>query len=190
MTAEKYLDVCGYKIDYNYFYDNIKFFYEYGRGKCRVHIKTVDMALDDGEDALFFNTFKAYCDTINIDRIVPVFQGVDYENIMNEKEKFTVSRYEEVKSRTCEKIFYTLFVLADGTIAPCCDSPQPLTYGNIQDISLLQAWNGDRRRDFMIKHLKGMRCENSVCANCYVPLLDKCPQDILDGYEKVILKKI
>ena len=45
---------------------------------CSLHIKTVDIALDDGEDEIFKKIFSPICDTMFIDNIVPAFPGIDY----------------------------------------------------------------------------------------------------------------
>lgn len=190
ITAEKYKEICGYDVNFQEFYDNIKFFYEYGRGKCQLHIKTVDISLDEGEDEKFFEMFSGICDTIYIDTTMPVFKGVDYEDIVIDKESFTEDKYKAFAKVCCSPIFYTLYTLADGTIAPCCVSPQPVTYGNIKDVTLQEAWNGAIRREFLIQHLEHRRCENEICAQCIVPLTRRFKEDFLDGYEEDIKERI
>lgn len=190
ITAEKYKEICGYDLDFQEFYDNIKFFYEYGRGKCKLHIKTVDISLDEGEDKKFLEMFSPICDTIFIDKVMPVFKGVDYDGIVIDEESFTEEKYKAYEKVCCSPIFYTLYTLADGTIAPCCDNPQPTTYGNIKDITLQEAWNGTTRREFLVQHLEHRRCENEVCAQCIAPLTREFEEDFLDGYEEIIKERI
>lgn len=190
INSKKYKEVCGYEMDYELFYENIKYFYEYSRGKCRLHIKTVDLALDEGEDKLFYEMYEHFCDTIYIDAVQPVFKGVDYSGIVKTEGEFTKEVFEKYRGVCCSPIFYTLYSLADGTIAPCCDNPQPTTYGNIKNESLVDIWNGEKRKEFLLQHLEHRRCENEVCAQCIAPLTRNFEEDILDGYEDEIKRRI
>lgn len=190
ITSEKYREICGADIDYPIFYENIKKFYEYSRGRCKLHIKTVDLALDAGEDKLFMEMYDPICDTIFIDKVAPVFKGVDYEGIVLDTENYTENAYHEHMGVCCSPIFYTLYTLADGRIVPCCDHPQPLIYGHIDDMSLVDVWNSQKRKDFLIQHLEHRRCDNGICKQCATPLVREFEEDILDGYENQILDKI
>lgn len=190
ITSEKYREICGADIDYLIFYENIKKFYEYSRGRCKLHIKTVDLALDEGEDKLFMEMYGPICDTIFIDKVAPVFKGVDYEGIVLDTENYTENAYREHMGVCCSPIFYTLYTLADGRIVPCCDHPQPLIYGHIDDMSLVDVWNSQKRKDFLIQHLEHHRCDNGICKQCATPLVREFEEDILDGYEDQILDKI
>lgn len=190
LTARKYSEISGVNIDYQEFFENIKAFYEYSRGKCKLHIKTVDISLDEGEDRKFMEMFGPVCDTIFIDQVAPVFKGVDYSGLVMNEEAYREEAYEKNKYVCCSPIFYTLYTLADGRIAPCCDHPQPVVYGDIQTMSLKEAWNSRRRKDFLIQHLTHKRCDNSICAQCAAPLIRGFEEDILDGYEEEILGRL
>ena len=190
LDAETYREVCGYEVDYDTFYHNIKYFYEYSRGKCRLHIKTVDMALKDGEESRFYEMYSPICDTIHIDKVMPVFKGVDYSGIVKDTSPFTQERFAELQGLCCSPIFYTLYTLADGTVAPCCDHPQPTTFGNIMERSLPEIWNGPERKEFLLMHLNHNRCQNEICKQCHAPLNRKFDEDILDGYEEEIKHRI
>lgn len=48
MTEEKYQEICGYQIDYPRFLEQLEYLYHISRGKCKIHIKTVDLALSGG----------------------------------------------------------------------------------------------------------------------------------------------
>ena len=190
LTAEKYKEVCGVKIDYANFYNNIQYFYEYSRGKCRVHIKTVDLALDEGEESKFYEMYGSICDTIYLDKVSPVFKGVDYTGMIADNEKYTQEKYKACEGVACSSLFYTLYTLADGRIVPCCDHPQPMIYGNIADMSLVDAWNSEVRKKFLTQHLKHKRCDNEICAQCSAPLDREFESDRLDGAEELILNRM
>lgn len=52
-----------------------------------MHIKTVDIALDDGEEKIFIDTFSTLSDTIHIDNVIEAFQDVDYSKIISDNTK-------------------------------------------------------------------------------------------------------
>lgn len=190
LSATKYQEICGVRINYQQLYNNIKEFYEYSRNRCKLHIKTVDIALDPGEEKLFFDQYASICDTIHIDQVVPAFQGVDYKDILIDAESYSQNIYRANEKVCCPKIFYTLYTLADGRIAPCCDHPQPMIYGHINQMSLIDAWNGKKRKDFLIQHLEHRRCENGVCRKCVTPLEQGFREDLLDGFERELLGRL
>lgn len=190
ITTKKYKDICGYEMNIQELRDNLEEFYNYGRGRCKLHIKTVDAALDEGEEKDFFDMFSPICDTIFVDKVMPVFQGVEYDNIMLAKDEFTDDIFKRNAKICCSPIFYTLYVRPDGTIAPCCDSPQPITYGNVKTTTLVDAWNGLARLSFLMQHLRHMRSNNKVCAKCYVPIVRRFEEDFLDGYEDEIAERL
>lgn len=194
LTAEKYMEICGFQIDYQEFYHNLKSFYEYskgkGGGKCQVHIKTVDISLGPGEDKKFMELYSPICDTIYIDKIIPAFKGVNYKDIVQDTAPWTEDRYIANRGVCCSSIFYTLYTLPDGKIAPCCDHQQPMIYGDIHHMGLVEAWNSDIRKNFLIQHLAHKRYENAICAQCAAPLSRKFESDRLDGYEEKILERI
>lgn len=190
LTAEKYKDVCGVEIDYDAFYQNLKSFYEYSRGKCSVHIKTVDLSLEDGEEDAFLKLYGPVCNTIYIDKVAPVFKGVDYSGIVLDGEPYTEDKYRQNAAVCCSSIFYTLYTLADGRIAPCCDHPQPVIYGDINQTGLVEAWSSENRKRFLRQHLTHKRCENGICAQCAAPLVREFDSDKLDGCEEAILARL
>lgn len=190
LTSEVYKEVCGVEIDYDVLFDNLKYFYEHSRGKCKLHIKTVDIALKEGEREIFLKEYGEICDTIHVDTVAPVFKGVDYENVVENKELYSTDKYIMNKNVCCSSIFYTLYVLADGRIAPCCDHPQPIIYSDINRETLPEAWNSDIRYKFLVQHLKGKRWDNDICKQCASPVVRRFESDILDGSEEVILKRL
>lgn len=151
ITTEAYANVCGVALDCDELYENLEYFFEISRGKCKLHIKTVD-----------------------------------YTDVVLDMEKYSESEFVRCKNVCCSPIFYTFYVLADGSIAPCCDYPQPIIYRDVNDITLSEAWNGEERKKFLITHLEGNRWENEICKRCVTPLNRKFESDILDGREEEI----
>lgn len=188
MTAEKYADICKYKVDMEKFVEQLRYFYKYGRGKCRLHIKVVDMALDAGEDELFLSTFKNICDTIHIDHVIPLFQDMDYEFLSDEDKGIYQQKLQDVD--VCAPLFYTLYMNAAGDIFPCCIVPYATCYGNVHREDIVSIWNGVRRQKFLEFHLSGKRRTHEVCKGCILPRATVFQEDLLDNAAEELLHRI
>lgn len=189
INKKKYKEICDYDIDIDSLLRNLKFFYEYSRGKCKLHIKTVDAALDEGDKERFLSMFSSICDTVHIDNVIEVFQGVDISKLKSgEKQLFCETSQSNIE--VCSTLFYTLYVLADGEIVPCCRIPYPMHYGNIHKVSLDEAWNGRKRQEFLKLHLKKLRNECQSCRNCIIPQAVEFKEDILDDAADEVLSRI
>ena len=188
MTAEQYKSVCDYKINMDAFIENLEFFYAYSRGKCRLHIKTVDIALDAGEDKKFLSVFGNICDSIYIDHVIPLYQDVDYDFLPEEKKGIYEGKVRDVA--VCSPLFYTLYMNADGEVIPCCIVPYALSYGNVHHDDLVTMWNGEKRRAFLELHLRKKRYVHPICRDCVHPNAVILPSDVLDDAAEEILTQI
>lgn len=189
VSARKYEEISHIKLDYEKLVKEIEYFYHYSRGKCKVHIKTVDIALDDGEDKVFFDTFSNIADTINIDNVIEAFQDVDYSEMLDDKAKGLYGGKQNYRL-VCPSVFYTLYILPNGAVTTCCSPPYPVILGNIDDESLYEMWNGKKRMGFLHMQLLGKRKEHKVCKNCVVPDTTNFQEDDLDEKRNDILKRI
>lgn len=188
MTAEKYKSVCDYKVDMSVFISNLKSFYDYSRGKCRLHIKTVDIALDKGEDEAFLSTFGDICDSIHIDNVIPLYRDVDYDFLSGEEKGLYKEQSKPIA--VCSPLFYTLYVNADGDVIPCCIVPYALSYGNVHQTDIVSMWNGAKRRAFLELHLKKKRRAHPICRDCVHPNAAILPSDVLDDAAEEILARV
>ena len=87
VSENKYKEISQVKIDYENLREELGYFYRYSRGKCKLHIKTVNIALDDGEDEIFYQHFGIISDTCYIDNVIPLFQNVDYSDMVKDVSK-------------------------------------------------------------------------------------------------------
>ena len=188
MTEEKYKSICDYTVDMKRFVENLHYFFEYGRGKCRLHIKTVDIALAEGEEKVFLSVFGKISDTIHVDHVFPVYQDVDYYFLEDQAHGLFTEKQRSVG--VCSLLFYTLYMNPNGEIIPCCIVPYPLSYGNIHHDDLVSVWNGSRRRTFLMMHLKEKRYAHPVCRACVHPDATVFSEDCLDGAVENILKRM
>ena len=193
LTAEKYKEVCGVKINFDKYVENLTYFYEYSRGKCQVNIKIADIALEDGEKEKFFEIFGNICDSIHIETIKPLYADVDYTNILGDNESnMTTSRFgrPHLKQKACYLSFYMLRVAPDGDIRPCGAPFNPCKgLGNVLTTTLLEAWNSQTHTKFLINMLHGNRFHNSACKDCDYPNDVPYEGDEIDPHTQKLLKR-
>ncbi len=187
MNAQKYKEICGVDINYDDFYNNIKFLYHEKRNTT-ICIKIVDAALNEGEEEFFYERFSPIADRVFIETVVPLWDVEEYNEKNKTNNKYGVD-YE--RQRVCPLMFYTINVLPDGTIFPCTNIIPPMLLGNINNNTLKECWMSKERRDFLIEQLRNTRDCNAVCNNCYIPQNTVLTEnDMVDGYEKEILERI
>lgn len=193
MTSEKYKEVCGTGLDFDKFVDTLTYMYEYSRGKCQLNIKIADIALEEGDKERFFEKFGNICDTIHIETIKPLYADVDYTELLGQNASdMTTTRFGRPhrKQKACYLSFYMMCVNPLGEIRPCGApfSACP-ALGNIADTTLVEAWNSEARREFLLAMLEGRRFENPVCKDCDYPNDVPMEEDEIDPYVDELIPK-
>lgn len=188
VTQRKYQEISQVDLDYDNLVNELSYFYWYSRGKCKVHIKTVNIALEYGDEDIFYETFTKISDTINIDNVIEGFQDIDYSEIIPDSNK---GLYGEDQNHrlVCPTVFYTLYILPDGQITTCCSPPYPVILGNIQDGPLVDMWQGAKRVNFLKMHLLGKRMQHSVCKGCAQVNATNFKEDDLDKDRETLLQR-
>lgn len=193
MTSKKYKEVCGKEIDYDRFISNIKYLYQYSRNKCKINIKIADVALDNGDKALFVNTFGDIADRIHVETIKPLYADVDYTDLLGHNlTEITTTRFgrTHIKQKACYLSFYMMSVNPIGEIRPCGAPFQGCPgLGNVNTTTLLAAWNSNVRRKFLVQMLKGKRFDNPICKDCDYPNDVPTENDEIDPYADELIKK-
>lgn len=186
VTARKYKEISQVDLDFEHIVDELRYFYQYSREKCKVHIKTVNIALEEGEDDTFYKIFSPISDTTHIDNVMECFQDVDYSDIVPDKSN---GLYGGVKNNrvVCPNVFYTLHILSDGRVVTCCAPPFPVILGEVQNKSLIDMWNGDKRLNFLKMQLEGNRMKHPVCKNCVLLNATNFKEDDLDDDRERLL---
>ena len=175
-TAKKYKEISKVDIDFNQFVENIKYFFEHKK-KTTVHIKIVDIALDNEEE--FYNIFGNICDTIGIEHANPLFPGVEYNKEL-EKSRLTQFGLKATRVKVCPQPFATMQVNPDGKVVPCYSVSYPAILGDVNKQTLLEIWNGEKYRKFRRKMLDGVDGVCELCANCGIIKHRIFPTDNLD----------
>lgn len=178
VSSEAYWKTSHVRLDFETFYQNLTYFYR-NRGSCRLYVKVVDAALEDGEEELFFRRFAPITDRMFIDRIKPVYSGVQYSE--NERDLGT-DRYGKPhgKRLVCPQPFYMLSVWANGDVAPCDALYKACPLGNVMTSTLQRMWESAQKRDFCRLQLEGLRENDPACAKCCAPDDVQHESDVLD----------
>jgi radical SAM protein with 4Fe4S-binding SPASM domain len=177
MDSEQYLNVSSRKIDFNQFIENITWLYAHKKN-CKVSVKIADVAIDESEESLFYETFENISDQMYVEHIRPMFP----QNIQDGK---CVSKYghEHPHVGVCPLPFYMMSVKADGNILPCCSYSDPTNFGNIHNTTLKKVWESEEMKDFWKWLLETKRTDFDfypVCTGCLMPDAILTPGDYLD----------
>jgi radical SAM protein with 4Fe4S-binding SPASM domain len=167
LSAGKYREVSGVEIDFDRLIENLTYLYQH-RGTCRIFIKVIDSLLENAEDEkTFYRLFGDICDQIYIEHLITLQQQMgnhggradDSRNLNNEK---------VLRRDVCPVLFYMLQIDVDGNVFPCPVNglPKSFSLGNLHEETLVDIWNGERRRTLIRGHLRHLRSEIPVCGTC------------------------
>lgn len=191
IDTDGYNKLAKFNIDYDEFIYNIKDLYERSKGKCEIYIKTVNVAVPTESDRKkFYKIFGNICDKIFIDNVIPLWS--DFEDINNKfefKKDIGIHGQHVEKLKVCPFPFYSFIINPDGEITVCCaDWQRKLVLGNVTNESLLNIWNSEKLKEFLIDMLKGQKHNYKMCQKCILPMYD-C-NDNIDDYRKDLLRKM
>ena len=186
LSDAKYEEVCGVKLDFMKFYERIKCFSEHKKN-TGIHIKIIDVALEQGEDRRFYELFEPIADRVYIEKMVPIWKNTDSMGITKEgRNKFGDSF---PRQECCPLIFHTIVVTPIGDVYPCTQLLSPFTLGNIRERSIRECWESSERRELLIR-----QCELNnpdICDNCFIlqnSIYTK--EDMIDEYRMEILGRL
>lgn len=193
VTSAKYEQVCGKAIDFDTFVKNLSYLYKISRDKCKVNIKIADVALEDGDEERFREIFGNIADRIHIETIKPLYADVDYTDLLGRNlTEMTTTRFgrPHVKQKACYLSFYMMSINPLGEIRPCGAPFQGCKgLGNVNETTLLKAWNSEVRREFLLSMLKGERFANPVCKDCDYPNDVPTENDEIDPWADELIEK-
>lgn len=189
ITSNKYKAVCGKEVNIDNFIKNLKILYD-NAINTKIYIKIVDVALEEGEDVLFYKMFQDVAHFLSIDKVIDIWIDTTSEKETNLMENNRFGEKLEYQN-VCAQSFFALIVSPDGDIYPCCNPLAPIKFGNISDISLLDGWNSTTRINFLKKQLTKGRKEIKICKECnFAQDIRTKKFDSLNGYENDILVRI
>ncbi len=184
LSEEKYRKICSPPKSFSYerFVNQIQYFYE-NRGDCKVHIKIVNVALDEGEEEKFYDFFGKISDYVFVEECCEHTGG-------NNANRFNMDfRNYDI----CPSPFYMMVLDHKGNVYPCCygkevvNNPK-VSLGNIKEHSLKYFWDNNFRK-LQYALLKNQVREDSVCCNC--TLFKECEKsdNVLDLERDKIIER-
>lgn len=189
LSAEKYKKIADVDMDYDLFIESIKHFYK-NRGTCKLYVKAINIALDEGEEDQFYSLFNDICDNASIEYVTPYYEGVQYDTLFAGHNK-TILGNEPESISVCPRIFYMLNICPDGNITMCnVDNLEQYVFGNVNTHSLVELWNGKEFTELRMQHLENNGRTHPLCSKC--SCLNNCTQesDILDNHRHEIIQRM
>ena len=178
VATDSYRKMCGTNVTFEEILENLTYFSKI-KNNTQLYVKVMDVALNSTqEQEYFYKSFSDIADRMYIETCRPVYSGVSYtEKMVNIIDRYGRSHpHREV----CPLPFFMLGIFPDGSIVPCDAIYKPVVLGNITNISLREAWNGQTLRKFQYKQICGNRSKNEKCAQCCAPDDVSHPEDNLD----------
>lgn len=185
LDEEKYYETCGVRIDYERFYSNLCLLYN-AKKDTQIHIKIANTALREKEENKFYEMYQSISDRVFIEQIVPIWKDVKINDASDIKNKY--GKVFE-KQQCCPLIFNTIVITPIGDVYPCTQLLSPYKLGNVNDVNVVELWNGSLRRELLFKQCKMNNPD--LCKSCYI--LQNCictEEDMIDSYREEILERL
>lgn len=194
INEQQYEKTCGFKVNYNELLNNLTYLYN-NKKNTQIYIKIIDAILDGKEEEeKFYKMFGNICDKIYIEHLIVMQQSMNSQlgNNVDSSRNFYGEIVEEER-KVCAQAFYFLQIGCDFETFPCPNPGMPisLSMGNMKDESLLEIWNGERRKKLLRTMLKKEKdkieacknCNNFTCINNPLEDLDKDAEKLLPLFE-------
>lgn len=187
LSGEKYRQVCGVKLDFERFVEQIRWLFQHKK-QCQVFVKILDIALEPGEEQKFYELFSPIADRVYVEQCRPVYAGVSStEQISTQADRYGRAHPPR---QVCPLCFFMLGIFPNGDVYPCETIYRPEYLGNVRTDRLVDLWNSEKLRRFWKMQLEGRRNENPHCAKCCAPDDVSHPEDALDGDAAALLEKL
>lgn len=181
LSDERYQQICNPigNFSFNRLVDQIRYLYEH-RGTCKVHIKIIDVALELGEEKMFYDIFSPIADVVYIEKC--------FDN------EAKTNKYENCFDQCdiCPMPFYFIYIDVNGNVFPCCMEPmihnKENAFGNVYEKNLKKLWDVNFRQ-LQVQLLNKSIGSNHVCFGCKQFRSVEKKMNILDGYEMDIITR-
>ncbi|OGI00318.1 MAG: radical SAM protein [Candidatus Melainabacteria bacterium GWF2_37_15] len=190
VSAKKYKEISDVSIDFEEFVKNIRYFYD-NKKDTQIYIKIIDCALSEGEEEKFYQIFGDICDKISVEYLLPAVSQINYAEISNHEFEFTQNGVKANKDiEVCPQVFYMMQVNPEGNIVPCCSMETAYIEGNNLQNSLVDIWNGKKRKNFLLMQLNKVKHKNKICKECQIYKYGAFREDILDDRAEQLKTKL
>jgi radical SAM protein with 4Fe4S-binding SPASM domain len=181
-TKEKYKEVSKIDINFKNFIENLRYFFNH-KGAARLHIKIIDYALEGKNDEQkFYEIFGDICDTIGVENVGPIFPGVDYKRVLENKNiSFNQFGLPVSEVKICPQPFFHMQINPDGKVVPCYSLYYPIILGDCNAESPYEIWNSKKYKNFRRRMLDGVEATCQTCKNCEIIRHRLFPEDVLSN---------
>lgn len=168
INSNQYEETSGMKIDFNKFVNNLEYLYN-NKKNTQIYIKAIDATLKNKEnEKKFFEIFGDISDRIYIEHLIVMQQQMDNLKPVVDETKNFYNEQLDLNRKVCAQSFYFLQIGCDYDTFPCPvpGLPKSLSMGNIKEHSLLEIWNGQKRRKLLRTMLELKKNSIPGCNNC------------------------
>ncbi|MCQ2505782.1 MAG: radical SAM protein [Lachnospiraceae bacterium] len=170
LNSDDYKNVCNIDMNYQALVDNISYLYNISRGtKTKVSVKILNVALRNNADAnMFYDMYEAISDYTYIQDTTQAWAEFDAYVPEGNYEAGNIGDMMD-KDKICSFPLTTMTVHSNGAICVCPQDWKFATqYGNVEEISLKDAWNSKKLFGICKAHLSGNRWKMPYCKDCNV----------------------
>ena len=142
-----------------------------------VGVSFCKMKANEYEIDSFIKEWSDKVDIVSIQRYVP-----PTPNKSEYKEYYPSDQYglEPVKEFHCVQPFQRIMI-RNESITPCCVSfNKDLTLGNINNMTIHEAWHSDKMKEIRNIHLKGEFYKNKTCKDCVESIYPEANIDTIE----------
>ncbi|QHI71948.1 radical SAM/SPASM domain-containing protein [Aminipila terrae] len=181
LSNEDFVQYTSTKVDFNKYYQEIKYFYENSK-QVYVKIKILDYMVNEEREQVFLNLFSNISDCIAIESLQPIVDDIDY-TALTPASSFSkaIKGNHRVQSEICAQPFYTINIDTEGNITPCCVEDVQIVMGNVCTDDIYKIWSGEKFNQLRIRLLKGHSIVQDECSICSVYLTTMTCEDVLDS---------
>lgn len=192
VNAQQYLETCGVSIDFERFVDNLSYLYHH-KQQAQIYIKAIDATLKTPEDhQRFLDIFGSISDRIYVEHLIVMQQQMEGLKSVVDGTKNFYGEELDLDRKVCAQSFYFLQIGCDFETFPC---PVPglsneLSMGNAKNMSLVDIWNGKKRRELLRLMLSYQKDTLTDCRNCTCFNAINNPAEYLDDVAPELLKRL
>ena len=168
VNSQGYERTCGVTMDFDRLVANLTYLYK-NKKNAQIYIKAIDATLNSEEDKnKFYEIFGRIADRIYVEHLIVMQQQMDdLKQVVDETKNF-YNEDLDINRKVCAQSFYFLQIGCDYDTFPC---PVPglskgLSMGNVQDNTLLEIWNGVKRKKMLRTMLEFNKDSIPECNNC------------------------
>jgi MoaA/NifB/PqqE/SkfB family radical SAM enzyme len=188
VNAEQYMSFSKYKIDFDKFVENIRYFYEH-RKQCEVVVKINGDTLSEDDKKFFIATFKDIADGVYIEHIMSCWPEFELRDGLEVNKELGIYGQEIKEVSVCPYVFYSFSLNSDGQASLCfLDWSRKLLIGDVRAQSVKSIWLGDKLKEYQKMFLRGDRKNHPVCRDCG-QMSHGMPDDI-DAFANELLSKL